>query len=302
MPSYLGELAALATSLCWSVSATFFTLASQRVGSMIVNRARLVVAALFLITTHWLILGQPIPFGAEAERWLWLGLSGIIGLAVGDAFLFQAYIWIGPRLTMLLMSTAPVISGLLAWATLGEKLRGLQWLGVLLTVAGITWVVLERGNGSDKDDPARRNDLRGILFGLGAALAQAIGLILAKRGLGGDFPALSGNVIRMLTAAAALWGLTLLQGQARATVQRLTKERSALLPILGGSFMGPFLGVWLSLASIQLSQIGVASTLMALPPVFLLPVARFYFHEHIGWRAVAGTLVALAGVVLLFLV
>jgi len=180
MPSYLGELAALATSLCWTVSATFFTLASQRVGSMIVNRARLVVAALFLITTHW--------------------------------------------------------------------------------------------------------------------------LILAKRGLGGDFPALSGNLIRMLTAAAALWGLTLLQGQARATVQRLTKERSALLPIVGGSFMGPFLGVWLSLASIQLSQIGVASTLMALPPVFLLPVARFYFHEHIGWRAVAGTLVAVAGVVLLFLV
>jgi drug/metabolite transporter (DMT)-like permease len=299
MPAPLGEIAALATSLCWTASATFFTLASRRVGSMVVNRARLVVAALFLVTTHWLVLGQPVPIDAGALRWFWLGLSGVIGLAIGDAFLFQAYIWIGPRLTMLLMGTVPVISGVLAWVTLGERLRGVQWLGVLLTVAGITWVVRERGNGSD---PAHRNDLRGILFGLGAAVAQAIGLVLAKRGLGGDFPALSGNVIRMLAAAGALWMLTFLQGQARPTVQRLTRERTAMLPIVGGSFMGPFLGVWLSLISIQLTQIGVASTLMALPPVFLLPVARFYFHESVGWRAVAGTLVALAGVALLFLV
>jgi drug/metabolite transporter (DMT)-like permease len=138
------------------------------------------------------------------------------------------------------------------------------------------------------------------LFGLGAATGQAIGLITAKKGLDGDFPALSGNVIRMLAAAATLWAITFFQGQAGATIQRLTSQRQAVLNIAGGAFFGPFLGVWLSLIAIQLTQVGVASTLMALPPIFLLPISHFVFKEQLGWAAVLGTIVAMVGVAILF--
>lgn len=123
---------------------------------------------------------------------------------------------------------------------------------------------------------------------------------MAKKGLSGDFPALSGNLIRMLAATTTLWAITFFQGQATATVQRFTSQSHAALNIVGGAIFGPFLGVWLSLIAIQLTHIGVASTLMALPPIFLLPISHFVFKERLGWAAILGTVVAMMGVVILF--
>ena len=297
---YLGELAALTTAFCWSFTSIFFTLAGRQVGSVVVNRLRLLLATLFLVITHWL-LAMPLPFSAGLERWFWLGLSGIIGLVLGDAFLFQSYVWVGPRLGMLMMSSVPVISTLLAWMFLGETLEISQIIGILLTVSGIAWVVLERSSRRPAQ-PADPNYIWGILFGLGAAVGQAVGLIAAKKGLGGDFPALSGNFMRMLVAMIVMWGFTLVRGQFRPTMQRLNSHPQAVLRIMGGAFTGPFIGVWLSLVAIQLTQVGIASTLMALPPVFLLPITHYVFKERIGWRAISGTLVAVTGVVVLLLV
>jgi drug/metabolite transporter (DMT)-like permease len=295
-----GELAALMTAVCWSTTAVFFTFAGHRVGSVIVNRTRLIMALLLISLTHWILMGSLYPATAGSERWLWLGLSGVIGLALGDAFLFQSYLWVGPRLGMLMMSLAPVIAALLAFAFLGEQLSLLQWSGIIVTLAGIALVVLE-GNRGAQMAPERRDYRRGILFGVGAASGQAIGLVLAKQGLQGDFSALSGNWIRMASAVVALWGVTLLSGRAGPTLRKLADEPQALWPIFGGAVTGPFIGVWLSLIAVQLTQVGVASTLIALPPVFLLPIGAVVFKEKVGLGAVAGTVVAMAGVALLFL-
>jgi drug/metabolite transporter (DMT)-like permease len=285
--------------MCWSATATFFTLAGRKVGSVVVNRMRLLLAILFLVIAHWLLLGAFLPLTAELERWSWLALSGVVGLVVADGFLFQSYVWIGPRLGSLLMSLSPVVSALLAWLILAENLTAGQIAGIALAIGGVMWVILDH-NSPRRTSEDRRRYLWGILFGLGAATGQAIGLITAKKGLDGDFPALSGNVIRMLAAAATLWVITFFQGQARATIRRLTSQRQAVLNIAGGAFFGPFLGVWLSLIAIQLTQVGVASTLMALPPIFLLPISHFVFKEQLGWAAVLGTIVAMAGVAILF--
>ncbi len=230
------------TAVCWSATAVFFTFAGRRVGSVVVNRTRLVMALVLISLTHWILMGSPFPGSAEPQRWFWLGLSGVIGLALGDAFLFQAYLWVGPRLGMLMMSLAPVIAALLAFAFLGEQLLFVQWLGISVTLAGIALVVLE-GNRGARPAPQKRDYRRGILFGIGAASGQAIGLVLAKQGLQGDFSALSGNWIRMASAVVALWGVTLLSGRAGPTVRKLADDRHALLPILGGAITGPFIGV-----------------------------------------------------------
>jgi drug/metabolite transporter (DMT)-like permease len=266
---------------------------------MVVNRIRLLLAILFLMATHWLLQGTLLPLTAEPERWLWLIPSGIVGLVVADGLLFQSFVWIGPRLGTLLMSLSPVVSALLAWLFLAETLTPGQLVGIALAIGGVIWVILDR-NGTLRTSPDRRRYLWGFLFGLGAATGQALGLIMAKKGLGGDFPALSGNIIRMLAAATTLWAITFFQKQAGATVQRLIGQRQAILGIIGGAFFGPFLGVWLSLIAIQLTHVGVASTLMALPPIFLLPISHFVFKERLGWTAIFGTVTAMAGVVILF--
>jgi drug/metabolite transporter (DMT)-like permease len=298
--SILGELAALATSVLFSATSTQLTLAGRQVGSMVVNRLRLLLATLFLIGAHFL-LKLPLPWLAGGQRWFWLGLSGIVGLVLGDALLFEAFVRVGPRLSMLMMSLAPILSTLLAWLFLGERLSAMQLLAIFITVFGIAWVVQDRNQQAPTDSADRRTALSGLLLGIGAAAGQAVGLVLAKEGLTGDFPALSGTFMRMLAAAMVLWVITILRRQAGTTLHKLTSRPRAALWILGGSFTGPFLGVTLSLVAVQRTEVGIASTLMALPPVILLPVGYFVFKERFGWQAILGTLVALAGVGILFL-
>jgi drug/metabolite transporter (DMT)-like permease len=298
-----GQVAALMTSLFYSFSSTFFTFATRQFGPMVVNRLRLVMAAVLLILVHQLLFGSSLPFNAGASRWFWLGISGIVGLVLGDALLFQAYRYIGPRLAMPMMSLAPIIAALVAWLFLGETLGFIEIIGIFVTIGGLAWVVND-GNGSRKNNAAglsSRDYKLGLLFGLGAATGQALGLVLSKRGMVGNFSAISGNVIRMVTAAIFLWVITFFQGQARPTIQQLSLHPRSIWFIGVGMLAGPILGVSLSLYAVQNANVGIASTLMALPPVFLLPIGYFVFKERFSWSAIAGTVVALVGVAILFL-
>jgi drug/metabolite transporter (DMT)-like permease len=306
MTPNVGEVAALLTAICYSTSSIFFAVAGRKYGPLVSNRLRLVVAILLLGIIHWIIYGNPIPFNADSQRWLWLGTSGIVGLAIGDLFLFQAYVLIGPRLGLLFLSLAPAIASILAWLILRETLSAGNIIAITITLAGIAWVVLEGGvnhtsNGQNNVDLQHKGYLKGILAGLIAATGQALGVVLAKNGLSGNFPPVSANVIRMMAAFLALWLVTIIQGQVKSTVQKANFQRSGMLFILGGAIFGPLLGVSLSLFAIQHTSIGIASTLIALPPIFLLPVGHFIYKEHIGWQAVLGTILAIVGVGLLFL-
>jgi drug/metabolite transporter (DMT)-like permease len=266
---------------------------------MITNRVRLVIALLYLIVINLVLFGQPFPIGAGVDRWAWLALSGVIGLALGDMFLFSAYTLIGARLGMLMMSLAPVIGALAAWLAFGETLRPGQIIGIVVTLAGIAWVVLTR---STAEAPRPAGHGRGLVFGVLAATGQALGLVLSKQGMTGDMSPFAGNAIRMLAATMAFWAITLIQGQAGTTIEAVRLHPAALKLMALGALVGPVLGVSASLLAVQYAEIGVASTLMALPPVFLLPISYLVFKERFGWQTVAGTCVALIGVGLLFLV
>jgi len=296
----MGEIAALATSFCWSFTSIQFTLAGQRIGSGVVNRARLVLAMLYLSLAHLLLQGELWPIYAEPFRWGWLGLSGTIGLVLGDSCLFQAFLLIGTRRAMLLMTLVPVISTLLAWGWLGETLHPVEMGAVLLTVGGIAWVVSERQPTQGASVESKGQYALGVLLGLGGALGQALGLVTAKQGLVGDFPSLSATLIRMMVATAVIWLLTLARGQVGATWPTL-RDRKARLFIAGGALTGPFIGVWFSMMAVQHTHVGIASTLMALSPIILIPLGRWIFREQISPRSVAGTVVALAGATIIFM-
>ena len=298
MQAYLGEIAALTTAVCWSVTSLFFTIAGKQVGSQLVNRVRLPLAALFLAITHLLWQGEVLPIHAEPSRWGWLGLSAIIGLVVGDGLLLQAFVLIGTRLSMLLMTLAPVIGALLAWVFLGETLSPLEIGAIILTMGSVAWVVSERNN-SNPVGGKPRSYISGVLCGIGGASGQALGLILSKRGMAGDFPALSASLMRLLVASVVIWLWALIQGQVGPTVEGL-RIRRARWAIVGGALTGPFMGMTLSLVAVQLTHVGIASTLMSLSPVFLLPLSHWIFKERITQRAIVGTVVAMVGVAMIF--
>ena len=296
------KLLRFVTAVCWAGSSIFFTSTSKQIGAIAVNRIRLLFAVGLILIAHVILTGQLLPLNAAPYRWLWLGLSGIVGLILGDTFLFQAYKLIGFRLGTLIMAGVPVISSLGAWIFLGEQLDLKSLIGIVICVAGIVVVVMERpaANANGASHHERRQYLLGILFAIGGALGQAGGLILAKMGLADNFPSISGVMIRMLVAMLIMWLITIAMGQVKQTLQKL-RCASVTRDLIGGSVVGPFIGVWLSQIAVQNTYVGIASTLMALTPVIMLPVSKWFYKEHISPRAFFGTIIALVGVAIIFL-
>jgi drug/metabolite transporter (DMT)-like permease len=298
--NFIGEFASLFTSLCWSLSAIGFSMAGRDVSSQVINRVRVTLAFTALLIINWIFYGQPIPLSAGNERWFWLTLSGVVGLAIGDAFLFRCYQLVGPRIGLLLLSLAPVFGTAIAWLLFGETLTLMQFAGVMITLGGIGWVVLTRPALQAGEKPVKLS-AQGVFFGIMAAIGQAGGLVLSKQGMAGNFPPFAGTLIRMTAAILSLWIMAAFQKQIGKTFTAVREQPSAMGWVAFGATFGPVIGVSASLLAVQHTEIGIASTLMALPPVFMLPVSYFVFKERFGWQAVAGTLLAIAGVALLFL-
>lgn len=292
-----GEFAALATACCWTVTALAFERAGRRIGSLVVNLLRLLVALGFLTLFGAVVRGAPLPVEAPSRAWLWLSASGLVGFTFGDLCLFRAFVVIGSRLSVLLMSLVPPLSALLGLAFLGEVLTVADWFGMALTVGGVTWVVLER-----RPDPAGRLGRvpwTGVLLGLGGAAGQAVGLVLSKYGMG-DYDAFAATQIRVLAGALGFaLVFSVIGWWPRVWAARC--DRAALGLVGLGGFFGPFLGVSLSLYAVQHTETGVAATLMGILPVLILPPAIRINRERVSPRAAGGAVLAVAGVAVLLL-
>lgn len=292
----LGELAALATAACWTITMLAFESAGRRVGSLSVNLIRLLMAFVFLTAVGALTRGLPFPSDASPSAWAWLTLSGLVGFAFGDLCLFRAFVVIGARLSSLLMSLVPPIAAIVGWLVLGERLGPRELAGMAMTVSGVAWVIRERT--PDASGACGRPPLGGVLLGLGGALGQAVGLVLSKLGMG-SYDAFAANQIRILAGIAGFLVIFTATSRWPRFVAALAHPPAMTRTFVGAVF-GPFLGVTLSLIAVRNTETGVAATIMALVPILILPAAVWIRKERISARAVAGAVLAVAGTAVLF--
>jgi drug/metabolite transporter (DMT)-like permease len=199
---------------------------------------------------------------------------------------------------MLMMSIAPILSALLAWLFLSELLSRNEVIGIVITVVAIAWVATERR--SDQTVVENKRYWSGIFLAFLGAFGQAAGLVTAKIGMDGDYPTISATAIRIFVAMVILWSIAGLRRKLIPTI-RQWHNRQAFKAIIAGTIVGPFLGIWFSLVAVQLTPVGVAATLMALPPVILIPLGYFFYNERVSRRGILGTVLAFAGVALIFL-
>jgi len=300
-----GELAALATAVCWTMTALSFESAGRRVGSLAVNIIRLVLAVLLLSAFGAIVRGRPLPTDAGGHAWLWLAVSGWVGFCVGDLCLFRAFVLIGARLSMLLMALVPPMVAVISLVALGEKLSRHDLLGMALTVGGVAWVVSERRPATSGPAIGERSGRgehvgwAGILLGLGAALGQAAGLVLSKYAMGSYHP-FAATQIRVLAGVAGFAVLFTLFGW-WPRVRTALRNGPAMARITLGAVFGPFLGVSLSLLAVQKTQAGVASAIMSIVPVLIIGPSVLLLRERVSPRALGGAVIAVAGVMVLFL-
>src|SRR3989337_2271806 len=117
--SHIGEIAALVTAFCWTISALSFETAGKKVGSLAVTLLRMPFAFVLLSLYSLLTRGHPLPSDAPAHAWIWLSASGLVGFVLGDIFLFRAFVVLGSRLSMLVMTLVPLFTALFGWLVMG---------------------------------------------------------------------------------------------------------------------------------------------------------------------------------------
>ncbi len=303
--NYLGEIISIGVAFSWTATALLSELGSKLLGNLTLNVLRIALALLFSVVLFVFVVGTPLPAGGTMEAYGWMLLSGLVGYVIGDFCLFQCYIIIGSRYGQLFMTLAPLAAALMAWITLGQEMKGMSILAMLVTLAGISISVLGRG---EHHKVALKLPLSGVLFAIGAALCQGIGLVLSKIGMDHydttQIPAwlvpFSANFFRCI---AGIIGFTLLLyfREGFAPLREAIHDRKGMIVATATTIFGPFVGVGFSLMAVQYTSAGIASTLMALSPIIIILPSRWLFHQPITWRTVVGAIISVVGVSLFFL-
>lgn len=303
--SYIGELISIGVAFSWTATALLSEYGSKRLGNLTLNVLRMALALLFSLPLFWAATGSPWPAGGTPEAYGWMLLSGLVGYVLGDYCLFQCYIIIGSRYGQLFMTLAPLAAALTAWVTLGQQMSPVSIVAMLVTLAGISISVLGRG---EHHKVSLRLPLHGVLFAIGAAVCQGVGLVLSKIGMDcyqpGNIPdwlvPFSANFFRCITG---IIGFTLLLGlrSGFAPLREALHDRKGMTVATTTTIFGPFVGVGFSLMAVQYTAAGIASTLMALTPIIILLPSWWLFGQPVTWRSVVGAVISVAGVSLFFL-
>jgi drug/metabolite transporter (DMT)-like permease len=295
--NYTGEIAALITAIFWTITAIAFERASLKVGSLSVNIIRLFLGFLFLSIFTLFYRGSFFPMDATNQAWFWLILSGFIGFLFGDLFLFKSYTIIGSRFAMLVMTLVPPITALSGRIILGEKLSLMSYLGMFLTIIGISIAIFNRNKEDGKI--TLKLSVKGLIFAFFGALGQALGLVISKLGMK-DYDPFAATQIRIM---AGIIGFVILVSFMKRWKQVFSamSNKHGMAGITIGSFFGPFLGVSFSLLAIKYTQTGIASTIMALVPILIIPPAVLIYKQKITWFELLGVLISFSGVTILFI-
>lgn len=304
--TYIGELISIGVAFSWTATALLSEFGSKRLGNLTLNVLRMALALLFSLVMFGVVTGSILPPGASAEAAGWMLLSGLVGYVIGDFCLFQCYIIIGSRYGQLFMTLAPLAAALMAWVTLGQRMSLMSIVAMLVTLAGIGISVLGRGT---HHRLSLKLPLNGVLFAVGAAVCQGVGLVLSKIGMDHyEFVAgmpdwlvpFSANFYRCIAGIIGFLLLMYLR-EGLTPLREALHDGKGLTVATATTVFGPFVGVGFSLMAVQYTAAGIASTLMAMTPIIILLPSRWLFHERITWRAVLGAVISVVGVSLFFL-
>ncbi|KAB8320430.1 DMT family transporter [Tolypothrix campylonemoides VB511288] len=297
--NFKGEIAALSAACLWAGASVIYRRLGERIPPLQLNLIKGMVAIAFLLLTIF-IKGEFFPNISPLPLCLLL-LSGVVGIGLGDTAFLAALNFLGARRALLIGTLAPPMTAVLALIFLQEQLNANAWCGILLTILGVAWVVTERTPDTDTSNDTSRMQLwRGLGFGLITVTTNAIGTVLARAALvNTSISPLWAALLRLIAAVLILLILLPLgRQQGRFKLKTLHSPKVVLAAIFA-AFCGTYLGIWLQQTAIKLTAAGIALTLLQTSPLFVIPIS-ITIGEKVSLRAIAGVVIAIAGVGLLF--
>ena len=263
--------------------------------------------------TMWIFTGSPFPLYANTQAWIWLLMSGLVGYVFGDYCLFNSYILIGSRFGQLFMTLAPPTAAFASWLLLGEHLHLQAWLGMVVTLTGISMSVLSKGNKENHHKVSLKLPVKGVLFGIGAGVGQGLGLVLSKVGMNhyeagvpvgmdtvDDLLPFASTFIRAIAGSLGFLCIMAFRHEFN-TLPVALHDSKGMKAAIGATLTGPFIGVSLSLMAVQYTEAGIASTLMALTPVLIIWPADLLFKQEVNPLEIVGAVISVIGASLFFL-
>jgi drug/metabolite transporter (DMT)-like permease len=290
-----GELYALGCALAWAVAVILFRQSGESLAPFALNLFKnLMVVPLFLLTI--LLINGELAWPAIPLSELGLVLlSGFIGIAVGDTLYFRALNRVGAsRVAVAQTLYSPFVIGLsMVW--LGERLGLVQWVGVVLVLAGILLVTFQRAASREH----ARLDRLGIATAVLSVFMMAVGIVIAKPLLERhDF--LWVVLLRILGGLVGMFAVVLWRRNARALLHAYRRVRHWPQVIAGG-LMGTYVSMMLWLAGYKYTQASIAAILNELAAVFIVILAVWLLREPLRLRQAVGMSAAMGGVLLVLL-
>lgn len=288
-----GGWAALVASMVWTLTAVANERYTKNASPMMINFGRILLGFVLITILSYVQLGRLIWLGGTPIAYLWLFLSGAIGFALGDTYLMRAFHRLGARLTLLMYSAVPVITAIAGYFLFDEKLSARNILGMFLVLAGIVWVI-----SAQSQKKSERINVANLMDGVIATLCQAVGVILSKSGIQSLAP-VTGTQMRILGGILGMILLITLVRKWPDLDQFRLKNVQGL--IVANAVLATFIGVSLSMVALKYTKAAVASTLMSLMPVMILPISIFILKEKLNVKEIAGAIISVVGITVLFL-
>jgi drug/metabolite transporter (DMT)-like permease len=305
---YYGELIAFTTTLSWSIGVFPFTEAARRLGPNPVNHFRLLLAVMLLTLIAFFAYSIPVNelFSMPLDdHWLWFGLSGIVGLTLGDYFGFTSFAILGTRVASIFSTLSPGAALLFGFLLLGERINMIGVTGMAITVGGVLWLILSKTEKSAIPDHGHGSISKGFIYGVLSAICQGVGIVLSKKGMsiplnGSNILPVHATWLRMIVGTVTIYIITILAGRLREMNRPvLNNANNGLKYAVAGTIFGPVIGVSFSMYAVSIINASVAQTIFSLVPVCVLGLGFIFKGEKPSMSAVLGALVAIAGVVVL---
>ncbi len=294
--NFQGEFYALGAALLWALSSILFKTLGKTIRPLELNLIKGVTAFIMFAITS-LVIGEVFTTIRPAAVVV-LAISGAVGIGFGDTMFFEAINRLGARRSLLITILAPPMTVIFAWIFLRESLSLVAWIGILITILGVAWVITEKNRNEQEDS---KFNWLGVFFGFLAALTQAGGAVLSRWALTeSSVSALQSALIRLFAGTAVLL-LWILIRREKIGVWLKPAPKKQLWGILATVILfGTYIAIWMQQLAFKFTNVGIAQTLLATSPLFILPVSALQ-KEKLTLRSVIGVLLSIAGVALIFL-
>lgn len=264
----MAHLFALGAALSWTLAGMFGHAPAVALGSLHFNRIRMLVASLWLLPMVVASQGDGI---IASQHVMPIILSSVIGVVLGDYFLFVAMKRLGPRLTGVLFAANAPLAAVLGWLFLSEAISVTVIAAVIIGFVGIALAILygKRRQVSHIWERIEPPLWIGISAGILAAFGQAIGVLILRPVMEDGASPWEASLWRVVVAALCLWATFPFDKAARRLP--LLPDRRLVLAILANGFFGLSFGVALMLRALETGPVAEVSLLASVSPVMILP-------------------------------